>query len=196
MTNADREGVSGRDPLARAASGGQPRPRHGRGGGGTNRRRAGTIGHHTLSAIHRAETREGRGAMPRAGRALAFNMDKAPQDVWNLPTALAYAGAPFPAVHLEQWPSGALVAAMRPVGVRVADCLWAPPIVAVRDGPTVCCCRPKGSTSSRADPTTWWRHVSADDAPSSRAQRGTLPAVPEQSLGSRDGGEGPSLRSG
>ena len=64
---------------------------------------------------------------------LAFNMDKAPQDVWNLPTALAYAGAPFPAVHLEQWPSGALVAAMRPLGVRVAMS-WAPPIVAVRDG--------------------------------------------------------------
>ena len=64
---------------------------------------------------------------------LAFNMDKEPQDVWNLPPALAYAGAPFPAVHLEQWPSGALVAAMRPVGVRVTMS-WAPPIVAVRDG--------------------------------------------------------------
>jgi hypothetical protein len=42
-------------------------------------------------------------------------------------------GAPFPAVHLEQWPSGALVAAMRPVGVQV-NMSWAPPIVAVRDG--------------------------------------------------------------
>ena len=47
--------------------------------------------------------------------------------------ALAYAGAPFPAVHLEQWPSGAHVAPMRPVGVRVTMS-WAPPIVAVRDG--------------------------------------------------------------
>ena len=33
----------------------------------------------------------------------------------------------------QQWPSGGLVAAMRPVGIRVAMS-WAPPIVAVRDG--------------------------------------------------------------
>jgi hypothetical protein len=63
---------------------------------------------------------------------LAFNVDQDLPTLWALPQTLAYLGARFPAVHISQWPSGHLTAAMAPLGIRVGR-RWTQPIVAVRD---------------------------------------------------------------
>jgi hypothetical protein len=63
---------------------------------------------------------------------LAFSMDQNWNAVRQLPEFLRTAAAPFPPVHLYQWPSGQLTGTMAPLGIRIGTS-WMPPLAAVRD---------------------------------------------------------------
>jgi thiol-disulfide isomerase/thioredoxin len=65
-------------------------------------------------------------------RFLVFSVDD-PANVGTIPTYLAAADAPFAALHVREWPSGAFIRTMKTFGVEVGT-TWTTPLVMVRDG--------------------------------------------------------------
>jgi uncharacterized protein len=69
----------------------------------------------------------------RGAEVLAFNTDRDPRGLEQLPGVLERSKAPFTAVQLRPWQSGHLTRAMAPIGIRI-PAHWYGPILAVRNG--------------------------------------------------------------